>query len=251
MPRNISYITAPFATLVESPERAGECASELLFGEGVKILSPETENGWVPIRNQTDGYEGYVEAKTLAPLTAPPTHKVTALRSYLYPAPDFKTHPVHLVSFLSRLTPTGRTENGFAEIQGNFWIWAADLAPITQIIAHPIDTALRFLGTPYKWGGRTSLGLDCSALVQLAMMGANIPCPRDTKDQILSLGDEMPIDIKTCQRGDIVFFNRHVGIMVDQNNILNATARHMCTVIEPFHAVCAAYDGILKIRRVS
>lgn len=244
------YVTTPFATLVESPARGGECASELLFGESVEIFSPETDHGWVHVRNQSDKYEGYVQAETLGALMESATHTVTALRSYLYPAPDFKTHPVHLISFLSRLSPTGRVENGFAEITGGAWIWVEDIAPQSQNKTPPIETALRFVGTPYKWGGRTSLGLDCSALVQLAMMGAGIPCPRDTKDQIQTLGTEIPPDMSHLEPGDLVFFSRHVGIMVDQNNILNATARHMCTVIEPLHEVSSAYDGILKIRRI-
>lgn len=244
-------INRPSARLLDGPDLLAETASELLYGESVTVLDTPAPSGWAKIRCETDSYEGFVESSALGPLEHPHTHALTTLQSHLYRTPDFKTPPVHSLSFLSRLTPTGEQQSGFARLEKDLWIWAQDIAPLdAPPKSSPIDTALRFLGTPYLWGGRTAWGIDCSALVQLAVLASGRPCPRDTKDQILHLGTDLGADKTHCQRGDFVFFERHVGIMVDQHTVLNATARPMRTVLEPLEDLCAGYGGLLKIRRL-
>ena len=110
-----------------------------------------------------------------------------------------------------------------------------------------VETAMKFLDTPYLWGGRSCAGIDCSGLVQISLMAAGLECLRDTKDQIGTIGTKASPPLK---RGDLVFFEGHVGIMVDEENLLNATSRHMKTIIEPVDHVKDAYNGILNIKRL-
>ena len=126
-------------------------------------------------------------------------------------------------------------------------MFESHLVPLDQKREDFVETALMFLGAPYLWGGRSIGGIDCSGLVQLSLMAAGICCPRDSHEQIEVGKKASPDDL---QRGDLVFFKGHVGIMLDDQHILNATSRSMDTRIEIVDHLAEIYDGILDIRRI-
>ncbi len=97
-----------------------------------------------------------------------------------------------------------------------------------------------FLGAPYLWGGRDSLGLDCSGLVQQALYAVGAACPRDTDQQAL-LGESVPRS--ELARGDLVFWRGHVGMMLDETRLIHANAHHMAVAIEPLSAAVARIAG--------
>ena len=100
-----------------------------------------------------------------------------------------------------------------------------------------MKTALRFQNAPYLWGGKTTLGLDCSGLLQLALTRAGIPCPRDTDQQRDALGHSKGRETEACEKGDLVFFPGHVGFMIDTERLLHANATYMRVTINRLETV--------------
>lgn len=226
----------------------GENDSQLIYGEDFAIK--EVHGEMVGGTSLVDGYTGFVHESLLAPRTDDPTHYVSTKLTHVYPQPNFKTHPVMSLSFLSRVIADGKEEqNGFIEtMQG--WVFKNHLGTI-DTLSDPrphLDTAMMFLGSPYLYGGRTALGLDCSALVQLSLLARGIACPRDSHQQEEAIGEE--ISERELQSGDIVFFKGHVGIMTSATDILNATARTMDTRIEKLESLKEFYGDITSVKRI-
>lgn len=100
------------------------------------------------------------------------------------------------------------------------------------------EYALSYLDVPYLWGGRSRHGIDCSGLVQVALAQAKVRAPRDADQQLLALG--RLVDATTPPaRGDLIFFPGHVGIMVDDTDMVHATGFHGRVVVEPLDIVSA------------
>lgn len=239
-------IAAPSAFLRGRPDRSAEVTTELLHGEAVAVAFRRAD--WAEIENLSDGYRGFIEVGALGEAGPDPTHHVGALRSFLYPEPNLKVPPAASLSFLSRLRPASE-RNGFAELSDGGWIFAAHLVPLDSVEPDYAQTALRFLGVPYLWGGRTSLGLDCSALVQLSLAAAGIAAPRDSAPQRAALGQRVLGDAPPRPR-DLVFWPGHVGIMVDSDHIVHANATFMAVTLEPLGAVTARIETAPEIRRL-
>lgn len=232
------------------PDAAAEMVSELLYGEGFEV--ERDEGTWLLGTCGHDGYRGWCEAERLAP-GPPPSHRVTALRAFVYPEPDFKRPPLRAVSFSGLTTVVGES-GAFVEIDGGGWMASVALAPIATGAPDWAGTALRFLGVPYLWGGRSSLGLDCSGLVQVSLAAAGIPAPRDSGDQSRMVG--RPIDpARGLRRGDLVFLPGHVALMVDATNCVNASSDPMQVVEEPLAQLAARREhregqGVTGARRI-
>ncbi len=170
---------------------------------------------------------------------APPgpaaTHKVAALRTFVFPGPSIKLPPTETLSFGSRLA-IARIDGSFAITAAGGHVSVLHLAPVTTLETDFVAVAERFLGTPYLWGGKTSLGLDCSGLLQLALNACGIACPRDTDMQEQALGSALarPHAPEQLRRGDLVFWKGHVAIVRDDATVVHANAsRHMAVAVEP------------------
>ena len=116
------------------------------------------------------------------------------------------------------------------------YIPSKHISNINSSIKDWVSTAESLIGTPYKWGGRDSIGLDCSALLQLSYQTYGQNIPRNTIDQVM-LQKEKVNDINELDRGYVIFWEGHVGIMIDKFNCVHANAFHMKTVIEPLHDI--------------
>lgn len=244
-------IGAGFMALKEGPSFEARQASELLHGEDFTVL--EEHDGWAWGHSVRGGYVGWLRVEGLSAEPEAPTHKVTALRTLLYPAPDVKQPFADILPLGALITVTGE-EGAWKQVSGGGWIYDRHLAPLADKAGDPVAVALRFVGTPYLWGGRTSIGIDCSGLVQVALQAAGIGCPRDSDQQAASVGSLVSGDGAgfAFQRGDLVFFPGHVGLIVDGSNLLHANAFHMEVVVEPLADVLArAGDkGITAVRRL-
>jgi cell wall-associated NlpC family hydrolase len=204
--------------------------SELLFGESFTVY--DRAKGWCWGQAERDGYVGYVEEGAL---TEPfkTANRVTALMAPAFIGPDLKravqdTLPMNAaVNVLSRI-------GDYAEIESGLFLHQRHLAPLTT--NDFVAVAEQFEGTAYVWGGKTYAGLDCSGLVQSALHAVGSDCPRDTDMQEQALG--VAID-RAGQRGDLVFWKGHVGVMIDETRLLHANAHHMVTAIEPLEEAVA------------
>jgi cell wall-associated NlpC family hydrolase len=243
-------VIAPSAPIKATPSFDEPLASEALRSEVVTVF--DDAGGWSWGQLQTDGYVGYFPTVALAANALAPTHRIAALRAHIYPGPDMKLPPVGALSFGAMLTLSGEaTTRGTA-----YRLLPNNEGAIVAAQAEPLDAprandfvavAERFLNAAYLWGGRTSIGLDCSALVQLALAAAGTKAPRDTDQQERALGvatGDAP------RRGDLVFWKGHVAIMIDNENALHATGHAMAVVIEPLAAIITRAGQPASVRRL-
>jgi cell wall-associated NlpC family hydrolase len=213
-----------------SPDAA--LTTEALRCDQVTVYE-ETEEGWCWGQLASDGYVGWLSANALRTPGAAPTHKVAALRTLVFPAPSIKHPPLEGLPLGARLAVLGH-EKEFA-VLANGYLPARHLAPLDATEPDFVTIAERFVGVPYLWGGKTSLGIDCSGLVQVALTAAGLGCPRDSDMQEAGIGARVTLapHFTNLQRGDLMFWKGHVAIVVNSHTMIHANAFHMAVVIEP------------------
>lgn len=183
-----------------------------------------------------DGYVGYVRAHHLGP-DGSPTHRVNSLWTQIYEGPETRQVPTRTVPFGSLLEVGGRSECGaFLELSGGGFVPADHAGPVAGQTTDPATVAELFLGVPYLWGGGSPAGIDCSGLMQMALVAAGDDCPRDSDMQEEGWGDWIAA-ADGPRRGDLAFWRGHVGIMLDAEILLHATGHHMAVVSEPLAKV--------------
>ncbi|WP_293907063.1 NlpC/P60 family protein [Phenylobacterium sp.] len=218
---------AAAAAIRSAPDANGEQMDQMLFGERFEVL--EEEGAWLFGQAARDGYVGFVEAAAMQPAGPLPTHRVAAIRTYAFAEASIKSRARGPYS-INSLVAVEAVEGHLAKVTGAGWMTAAHLAPIGTSEDDWAAVAERFLGAPYLWGGRESLGVDCSGLVQQALFACGRACPRDA-DQQEVLGTA--IEAADFGRGDLVFWKGHVAIGLGDGRIVHANGHHMATAIEP------------------
>jgi cell wall-associated NlpC family hydrolase len=228
----VRQVASPSVALRARPSLSEGLENEVLFGERVRVF--DADDAWAWCQLERDGYVGYIAAESLTREVLVPTHRVSALGTFVYPEPDIKSAPLMHLSINADLTVAGQQDR-FLNLATGGWVISRHASEIGRFALDFVEIAERFIGTPYLWGGRTRLGVDCSGLLQIALEAAGQSCPRDTDMQQRSVGAELIVrsDLDGLRRGDLVFWPRHVGIMVDGVMMLHANAHHMAVAVEP------------------
>ncbi len=221
--------------------------SQLLRGEGFAVI--DSSGGWAWGYSLHDRYVGYVPVDTLGPVTEP-THIVATPAALVFATPDIKSTVIEWLPMGARLTVTGE-DGTFLAVENGF-VHRRHVAALAEPAPDFVEVAARLTGVPYRWGGRSGDGIDCSGLVQLALGFAGIAAPRDTDMQAAALGEPIA-EGAPYRRGDLVFLPGHVGIMADDTHLLHANAYWMRVVTEPLADVLARQPegkGISALRRL-
>jgi cell wall-associated NlpC family hydrolase len=225
-------VAASSAPLRREPRPDAPLDTEALMGEAVTVY--DEDEGWAWGQLQSDGYVGYLPSEGLRADAPEPTHRVAALRTFIYPGPNMKLPPMGFVGLGAAVAVDGG-DGDYARLASGGFVFAAHLDALDAHEADFVAVAERLVGTPYLWGGKTSLGLDCSGLIQLALAAAGILAPRDTDMQQAALGEalEPRPDLAGLRRGDLIFWKGHVGVMLDGERLIHANGHHMAVGIEP------------------
>jgi len=214
-----------------SPNIDSETMSEALYGEN--FILKKTFKNWLFGKLESDNYEGFISINSISTEDYKHTHYVSELRTYMYSKPDIKSVTTGILSINSLITVVDEVR-GFSKLNNDSYVFTRHIDLKSKKNNNYIDTAIKFTNTPYKWGGRTSFGIDCSGLVQLSLMNSGYECPRDSELQKQVLGKNIPLE--TCfnnlKKGDLIFWEGHVGIMVSDKNIIHANSFSMDTRIE-------------------
>jgi cell wall-associated NlpC family hydrolase len=246
-------IVDAIAPLRRGPASDAELMTQALRGERATTYDRNAE-GWAWSQLDSDGYVGWLPDAALAKPGAAPTHRVTAIRTFAFGGPSIKLPPVETLVMGSRVTVT-REDGVFAITREGWHLPKSHLAAIGHREPDFVAVAERFLGTPYLWGGKSSLGIDCSGLVQISLDAAGTGCPRDSDMQQDSLGRSLDLAEATrLRRGDLLFWKGHVAIARDGNTIVHANAHHMATVVEDtkdaIARIKAAGSDLVAIKRL-
>jgi len=227
-------IITPSTPIMAAPDDASGRETDALYGEAVTVLSDHGD--WAKIRLETDGYEGFIRKTTMGDLP-PPTHHIITPRALLTAEPSIKSPAAGYI-------PLGGLIHG--EVKGDT-IAVTGQAGISGYIPHhhalPLEVyaddyvaiAEGLIGTPYRWGGRDSIGFDCSALVQLSLAASGVTVMRNSGDQEKTIGTTLS-DVEDLRRGDLIFWKGHVGIMANADTLLHANMHHAMTAKEPLRS---------------
>jgi cell wall-associated NlpC family hydrolase len=247
-------ISDAIAPLRSEPSPDAELLTQALKGERVTVYD-RTGEGWAWGQLNSDGYVGWLPDRALAKPAAAPTHKITSLRTFAFPGPSIKLPPVDALPMGAMVTVL-REDGVFAVTREGWYLPLPHVGSLDHDERDFVSVAERFAGTPYLWGGKSSLGIDCSGLVQVALNAAGTGCPRDSDMQQDGLGRTLDAaESNRLQRGDLIFWKGHAAIVRDADTVVHANAHHMATTIEntrdAIARIKAAGSEIMAVKRLA
>jgi cell wall-associated NlpC family hydrolase len=239
-------VVAPLADLLRAPQ--GKRDRQLLRGAAVTVY--EERDGWAYLQAQADDYVGYVRTASLGEAEQM-THWVAAPASHAYSEPDIKSPEIMPLYFGAPLRVVSHMPK-FYETDDGHYVPKPALRPLDRRFTDPATVAQLFFGAPFLWGGNSFAGIDCSGLIQAALLAAGQTCPGDSDQQEAALGRAMD-DGEPLERGDLVFWRGHVAMAVDHETLIHANAFTMSVAYEPaaqaIKRIAAQGDGPVTSRK--
>ena len=221
------------------PNETSPLETECLFGETVEILEECLD--WVYCKLNTDNYCGWIKKEGLGKLKNP-THRVLVKRSFIYINKNPKSNSLFYLPMGAKIL-VENIKSDWAEISLYYnnkiqtgYVPTKHIVKLHHKVKDWVEVAQLLEGTPYKWGGRDTIGLDCSALLQLSYQTYGETIPRNTSQQI-QLKKKNIKNINDLKRGCVIFWKGHVGIMIDSLNCIHANTFHMKTKTEPLFQI--------------
>ena len=242
-----NFLNKSVANIYFKPSSNSEVVSQILYGEKFKILLKRKK--YIKIKTHYDNYIGYIKKDKFLE-NFKPSHKISKIKSRIF----FKRGKRFLSSNHYLYYGSGickRNENKkYIEFEKNKWIKKSDIKNIDHYEKNYIKIFKFFLNTKYLWGGKTCIGIDCSALIQIYFYYNRIFFPRDTKDQIRFCKRKRG---KNRLKGDIVFWKGHVGICLNKSRFIHAYGPKKKVIIMPTGQTIKLIDKTvnLKVKKVS
>lgn len=247
----LMQVIEPIITVHRAPRFDAMQLTQALFGETVKLF--HEEEGWAWVQLGKDGYVGYVNGNALSSQVSAPTHRVAVPSTFMYPEASLKTQPAIPLTLNAQVAV--KVENGaYSQLSNGRFVFTAHLKRVDDVEGDFVAVAEMFRHVPYYWGGKSVHGLDCSGLVQLSLEACGQMALRDSDMQEATLGERLMVnDLDALKRGDLVFWDGHVGIMTDEKTLLHANGHHMMVVAEPLKEavdrIAARYGQLTCVRR--
>ena len=236
-----NFFNYSVANIYSKPSSKSEVISQILYGEKFKII--KKKKNWYKIRNNYDNYIGFIKKRKFNQKFQP-TNKIYKLKSKIYKKKNNKFISTNnFLYFASGICVKKRHKN-FIEFEKNKWLKINDTKKINHYENNFIKVFKLFLGSKYLWGGKTSIGIDCSALIQIYFYYNRIFFPRDTKDQIRFCKRKLK---KKLNKGDIIFWKGHVGICISKSQFIHAYGPRKKVLVMPTNLTIKLIEDTAKL----
>ena len=242
-----NFLNIPFCNIHSQPSTKSEISSQILYGEKFRILNKK--KNWIRIQTSFDRYKGFIKLKKFNEKFSA-EKKICKLKSKIYNKINNKYIPTNKYLFFSSGIAIKNSNKRFLEFEKNKWIKKKDTKEIKHYERNYLKIIKLFLNTKYLWGGKTSEGIDCSALIQIYFYYNRIFFPRDSKDQIKYCKRKRN---KKFDKGDIIFWKGHVGICLNKSKFIHAYGPKKKVLIMPINTTIELIKKTanLKVKKVS
>ncbi len=228
----MSCVQYAYCFLSSVPMRAeandrSEMVNMILFGEAFEII--ERRPNWVRVRLQHDQYTGWINPLQSRPLSFESFQKLAKNPKFFVKSVQSLTDLNGLKYEVTRGACLPNVTQGNFNIGEHNFIFKGELYSSKKDRAAIKDSAMDYLGTPYFWGGRSSLGIDCSGFIQMIFRMNGIFLPRDASQQVIR-GKSLSF-LEECNTGDLAFFDNaegdiiHVGIILEDYKVIHASGK--------------------------